>query len=189
MINLGYFKPSFRQIVENCFFPNAIMRYLVVMRKFSYYCYRDGAFNKIVSFYYRIMLRKLGMRLGFSIGPNVFGYALRIPHFGTIVVGDHNEIGNYAVLHTSTCITSNNKQIGNGLALCTGAKITSCTKLGDAVTIAANSVVTKDFNQSNLLLVGMPANIKRSSRPWYLLSNEYEQRFNQIEELKKQMAI
>lgn len=45
-----------------------------------------------------------------------------IPHYGTIVVGGTNIIGNFAVLHTSTYITANHKIIGNGLYLSTGAK-------------------------------------------------------------------
>lgn len=63
--------------------------------------------------------------MGITIVYNVFGYGLVIPHYGTIVVGESNNIGNYAVLHTSTCISSNGKIIGNGLYLSTGAKITS----------------------------------------------------------------
>lgn len=64
-----------------------------------------------------------GMKLGFTIAENVFGYGLVIPHYGTIVVGSGNRIGNYAVLHTSTCITAGKKNIGDGLYLSTGAKV------------------------------------------------------------------
>lgn len=60
-----------------------------------------------------------GMKLGFTIAENVFGYGLVIPHYGTIVVGSGNRIGNYAVLHTSTCITAGKKNIGDGLYLST----------------------------------------------------------------------
>ena len=53
-------------------------------------------------YYYKYRFRKLGMKLGFTISENVFGYGLVIPHYGTIVVGSGNRVGNYAVLHTST---------------------------------------------------------------------------------------
>lgn len=70
----------------------------------------------------KIRYKSLGIKLGFTIPINVFGYGLVIPHYGTIVVGAGNTIGNYAVLHTSTCITAGNKIIGDALYLSTGAK-------------------------------------------------------------------
>ncbi len=51
----------------------------------------------------------LGMKLGYSIGYKCFSYGLVLPHYGTIVVGNSNRIGKYAVLHTSTCITAGKK--------------------------------------------------------------------------------
>lgn len=56
----------------------------------------------------------MGIKLGFSIGYDVFGYGLHIPHYGTIVVNGICKIGNYAVLHTSTCIGGAGKVIGDG---------------------------------------------------------------------------
>lgn len=85
--------------------------------------------------YYHYLHRKLGMKLGFTIGKDVFGYGLVIPHYGTIVVGENNRCGNYCVLQTSTCISNNEKKIGNALYLATGAKITSRCILGDNVSV------------------------------------------------------
>lgn len=129
---------------------------------------------------------RLGIKLGFSIGYNVFGYGLVIPHHGTIVVGGNNKIGNYAVLHTSTCITDYNKVIGDGLYLSTGAKITTSSDLGDGITIAANSVVTKGFEDGFALLAGMPANKKSDRKIWYEQENKaHLKRVLEIEKLKK----
>ena len=83
------------------------------------------------------------MKLGFSISENVFGYGLVIPHYGTIVVGSGNHIGNYAVLHTSTCVTAGNKIIGDGMYLSTGAKVLGDIELGNFTTIGANAVAHK----------------------------------------------
>lgn len=124
------------------------------------------------------------MKLGFSIGCDVFGYGLVLPHYGTIVVGISNHIGNYAVLHTSTCISDNGKVIGDGLYLSTGAKITSKVTLGRGVSVGANSVVNKDFGD-NVLLAGMPAEVKRSRKIWYEEENSIHfDRVKKVENLK-----
>lgn len=128
--------------------------------------------------------------MGFSISADVFGYGLVIPHYGTIVIGGPNNIGNYAVLHTSTCITANGKEIGNGLYLSTGAKLTSKLVLGDNVSIGANSVVNKSFPDGNIMIAGVPAVVKKSAEAWYILNKgTYYQRVKEIEDLKKKCLI
>ena len=42
MMNRGYFKPSFMQKIKNILLPDYIMRYLVAMRKLSYYSQQGG---------------------------------------------------------------------------------------------------------------------------------------------------
>ena len=48
----------------------------------------------------------------------------------------------------------------------TEGKITSKVTLGNGVSIGANSVVNKDCGD-NVLLVGMPAVVKRPRKIWY----------------------
>ena len=134
--------------------------------------------------------RRLGMKLGFSIGINSFGYGLVIPHHGTIVVGCSNRIGNYAVLHTSTCITEVNRNIGDGLYLSTGAKITTKGDIGNGVTIAANSVVTKNYSEGYALLAGMPAEKKADRKIWYEQENgEHLKRVIEIERIRETLGL
>lgn len=110
-----------------------------------------------------------------------------IPHYGTIVVGDGNQIGNYAVLHTSICITAGKRHIGDGLYCSAGSKIIGDINLGNYVTIGANAVVNRTF-ESNALLVGIPAENKRESQPWFS-GGTYLERVNKCEDLKKQMGL
>ena len=133
---------------------------------------------------------RLSRKLGFSIGYDVFDYGLIIPHYGTIVVGNTNRIGSYAVLHTSTCIIDTGRKIGRALSLSTGAKITGGEILGDHVVVAANSIVTKSFPEGNLMLAGMPA-IKKSDLPdWYSsLRGESKRRVDAVEKLKIETRI
>jgi len=190
MMNRGYFKPSLVQRIKNLLVPDYTMRYLVAMRKCSYYSQWGGVRHCVSRIYNQYKYRRLGVKLGFSIGYECFGYGLVIPHYGTIVVGGPNRVGNYAVLHTSTCITARPKTIGNGLYLSTGAKITTGENLGDGVTIAANSVVTKGCQDGFALLAGMPAEMKNDRTVWYEYeSGLYNKRVEQIELIKNKMGI
>jgi len=130
----------------------------------------------------------LGAKLGFSIGYDVFGYGLRIPHPGTIVVGSSNKIGNYAVLHTSTCVTNNEKVIGDGFYCSTGVKMTSSLTLGNNISIGANSLVNKSYCGDNALLGGMPAKYIKDEAAWYIRDNNLW-KIEKIEERRKKYGL
>lgn len=139
--------------------------------------------------YHELRYRKLGIKLGFSIGSQSLGYGVVIPHYGTIVVGGSNRIGNYAVLHSSTCISGNGKIIGNALYLATGAKMTSQLNLGDNVSVGANSVVNKSF-PSNCMIAGVPAVRIKDAVAWYERDGEfYANKVKRVEELKQKMNL
>ena len=190
MMNLGYFMPTFNQRIKNMLWPNKVMKFLFLMRKCQYYSGIPGNINKLIYIYYKYRYNRLSLKLGFSIAPNVFGYGLVIPHYGTIVVGPTNTIGNYCVLHSSTCISGNGKNIGDALYLSTGAKITAKVNLGNNISIGANSVVTKSFKENNLLLVGIPASIKGSSSAWYSRDGEeFHRKQRACETLKFELGL
>lgn len=172
----------------SCFSGGGIVDYLKAMRCYSYYKGKNTPFSLICQHYYGIRFRRLGQKLSFSIGEDVFGYGLVIPHYGTIVVGNTNRIGNYAVLHTSTCISSKSSEIGDGLYLSTGAKITQKVILGNGVMVAANSVVNKSY-ENNSLIVGAPAKPIGERAIWYSEEPIFQTRVDQIEQLKKTIQI
>lgn len=191
MMNRGKFQWSIMDRIKNVFFPDYIMYYLKSMRVCQYYsnCKTPRGYLMFSILYHKIRFKRLGIKLGFSIGPGTLGYGVVIPHHGTIVVGGSNRIGNYAVLHTSTCITNNTNLIGDGLYLSTGAKITSQVSLGNNVSIAANSVVKSSFS-GNKLLVGAPAVEKRSTKPWFIRDGEgFTQRVSNVEDLKIKLDL
>ena len=129
------------------------------------------------------------MKLGFSIGYNCFGYGLVLPHYGTIVVGPSNRIGNYALLHTSTCITDNGKLIGDAFYLSTGAKMTTRVVLGDNISVGANSLVNKS-SSGNVLLAGTPAKEIKAALPWYERDGEpYFNKVRRVESLKEKIGV
>ena len=61
--------------------------------------------------------------------------------------------------------------------------------LSDCVTIAANSVVAKSIADSNVILAGMPAVVKKTSGSWAEKSHNYIDRIKKIEELRIKMNI
>lgn len=186
IMNRGKQKQSLRDKFVGIFKPDWIMLYLRLMRKTDYY----RSIGNKRWLYYSWRYNKLGIKLGFTISYKAFGYGLVIPHYGTIVVGEDNHIGNYAVLFTSTCINGKQRIIGDGLYLSTGVKITSGENIGNNVSIAANSVVTKSFPNNNVLLAGMPAKVKSDSNPWYIRDGAmWESRVARCEELKKEMKL
>ena len=184
MMNRGDFYLSFKQKILKYLGFDPILSYLETMRKASYYSNRCGVKN----IYYSLKFKRLSLKLGFSIGKDVFGYGLVIPHYGTIVVGNSCKIGNYAVLHTSICISYNEKLIGDGLYAATGMKMTSKLTLGNNVSVGANSLVNKSFLEDGILLGGTPAKILKEEKPWYVRDKRIE-RGNKIEKLKKEMGL
>lgn len=179
---LYFFQPSHIEIIN-------LLRY---MRMTCYYkgLKNPSFFDRFRGMWSSYMYEKISIRLGFSIGYNVFGYGLVIPHYGTIVINAGVRAGNYCVIHTSTCIGGNSKTIGNGLYLSAGAKIMGKVALGNGVSIAANSLVNKSSG-SNVLLVGSPAIVKKQDYPfwWERDGIMYAQRVAEIENLKKQMKL
>ena len=166
------------------------MKYMKAMRKVQYYSHCNVTGGGIFLIINKIKVFRISRKLGFSIGYDACDYGLVIPHHGTIVVGNTNRIGPYAVLHTSTCITDTGRKIGKGLSLSTGAKITGGEVLGDHITVAANSVVTRSFPEGNALLVGIPAIKKRGYTDWYSsLTGEWKRRVYEVENLKIKMGI
>ena len=180
-------RKGFFNALKTFFLPNNIRAFLKEMRMVSYYKHQKGLLNKLIYSFHYTKYRKLGLKLGFSIGYDTLGYGVVIPHYGTIVVGGSNRIGNYAVLHTSTCISDNGKIIGDGLYLSTGAKITSKIKLGNNISIGANSLVNKNCEQDNVLLAGMPAKIIKQEETWYI-RDSFDKKVKTVEELRKLYA-
>ena len=114
-----------------------------------------------------------------------------IPHYGTIVVGDDNRCGNYCVLHTSICISGERggKRIGDALYASSGCRINKPITLGNNVQICSNSVVNKSITDNDIVLGGMPAQIKKTNVAIWYEGWEAEDWKNKVEQLKMQMGL
>lgn len=174
MMNTGKFRLSIAKRMMVLLGFNPIFHYLNILRHLEYYDYKSKNSGTIGNRFFSLMrsiqklrLNRMGPKLGFSIDPNVLDYGVSLPHWGTIVIGSGNRIGKYAVFHTSTCVPMGVKRIGDYLYVSTGAKITKKDiVLGDNITIAANSVCTRDCPTNNVLLVGAPASVVSEQKRW-----------------------
>ena len=119
----------------------------------------------------RLWFRRLSVRLGFSIGPNIFGPGLAIVHYGLIVIDPTTRIGKNCRIHQGVHIGGAaqfvdpadlhkfSPRIGDNAYLGPGAKLYGPIRLGDNVTVGANAVVTKSYEEAGLTLAGIPARV------------------------------
>lgn len=190
MMNTGKFNRSLKSKILGLLIPQyKILRYLKLMRKCQYYDYKPKR-GGVLGIYYRYLYAIIGGSLGYSIGFHVFGYGLTLNHYGTIIVGDTNRIGNFALIDTCTNIGDAKSIIGNYLYVGPGVKIIKHVELGDNVMIGANSVVNKSFSNGNVVIAGVPAEIKKTQKPWYIVDKEdVKKRVEAINNMKMKMNV
>jgi serine O-acetyltransferase len=135
-------------------------QYIKRLRYTAYYINRKSflppPLSKLLVYYSRYRLQRLGLKTGYTIGPNTFGKGLLIPHTGTIVVNGTARYGSYCVLQCGVNISENAKG-GDHIYFGTGSKIMRDTYIADDVIIGANAVVTKDVITPNIVVGGIPA--------------------------------
>ena len=144
------------------FMMNPIVRFQRRLRKVEYLtnCKSNHYFLKMYCTFLKMMNVRLGIRLGFSIPINTIGPGLCLPHYGTIVISKNACIGKNCRIHPGVSIGTYHgaPSIGDNVYIGPGAKLFGGISIGDNVSIGANSVVTKNFNQ-NVSIAGVPASI------------------------------
>ena len=143
----------------------SIWKFQKLLRKTELFYNLSRKKNKYYPLYILIRRKKekIGHRLGLSIEINVFQEGLRIFHYGEIVVNGYCEIGKNCKLHGGNCIGNNGKthhapRIGDNCDVGFGSVIIGDITLGDNITIGANSLVNKSFN-NNIVIAGSPAKV------------------------------
>ncbi len=109
----------------------------------------------------RAYLKFLGIWMGLSIPPGVFGRGLSVPHYGSVVVNDKVRAGRFCRIHSATNLGEVNgaaPQLGDGVYVGPGAVLYGGIKLGSGAVVGANSVVNKDV-QSQGVVAGAPARV------------------------------
>ena len=163
MLSMGM-KLSFKAILTD-----PLVRFVIVLRflEFLSNTKKSQLLVFMVKFYYR----RLSVRLGFSIGPNIFGPGLAIVHYGLLIIDPTTRIGKNCRIHMGVHIGGAaqfvetgtehlySPRIGDNVYIGPGAKIYGPVKIGNNCVIGANSVVTKSFEGDGLTIAGVPAKI------------------------------
>jgi serine O-acetyltransferase len=115
--------------------------------------------------------RRLSVKVGFSLGPNIFGPGVAIVHYGLLVIDPTTRIGKNCRIHMGTHIGGAaqfvppeeahkySPRIGDNVYLGPGCKLYGPIVLGDDCVVGANAVVTQSFPQNGLVLAGVPAKV------------------------------
>ena len=135
-------------------FTNSRCKFLRTLRMLEFLINTNS--SKLFVFIYRRRLLALSERLGITIGPNCFGKGLYIPHYGSIVINGTAKFGD-------NCIIQNGVNVSKCFVflvfiyLGAGAKLLIGVHLADNIIVGANAVVTKSFEEQNIVIAGIPA--------------------------------
>ena len=151
-------KPSIIEKVKN-----PTYRYQRLLRKCELLNNTNGfsLITKPLYFIYKMRLRSLALKLGFSISENTCGKGLSLPHYGTIIINPKCTIGDNCRIHAGVNIGSDARgsgvpHIGNNVYIGPGAKIFGDIIIGDYSVIGANAVVNESFSGRGSI-AGIPA--------------------------------
>ena len=145
-------------------FFDSIWKYEIVLRKCEYH---KNTNHRLLYYFYKYRLNRMGEKLTLKFEPNVFGPGLSIAHYGTIIVNPNARVGANCRIHEGVTIgatngSSNAPKIGDNCFIGSGAKIIGDITIGNNVAIGAGAVVVSDI-KDNVTVGGVPAKIIRNN--------------------------
>lgn len=142
---------------------NEIYQYQYLLRTIEYYinCKKNW-YHKPVYYFYKYLFKKWSLKLGFSISPNCFDSGLCIGHYGYIVINGRVKIGKNCSINPGVVLGENHfdgsvPTLGDDIYIAPGVKIIGNVSIANGVTLAANTVVTKDILEPYTTWGGIPA--------------------------------
>lgn len=151
------------------FLFDPLLRFVLISRYLEFLVNTNK--NKLVLFLVKFFYRRLSIKLGFSLGPNIFGPGLAIVHYGLLIIDPTTRIGKNCRIHMGVHIGGAayfvepgtehlySPRIGDNVYIGPGAKIYGPVKIGNNCVIGANAVVTKSFEGDGLTIAGVPAKV------------------------------
>lgn len=133
---------------------NVIYKYLYCLRKVAYF-YNTHK-NRLGLMFWELMLKHYSVQTGITIDPNSFGKGLYLPHYGYIVVNPSAHFGENCVVQCGVNV-SESVVGGDSVYLGAGCKLMIGVHIKTGTIVGANAVVTKDFDEENIVIAGIPA--------------------------------
>lgn len=164
LCRFGNTAPSFKDLVlhNEVWY---IFNYIRHIRYIEYY-QKKGLLYKPLLLWHFLRYKHLGFKLHYTIYPNTIGPGFRIYHVGGFThVGKNVKIGKNCTMLPGVVFGNKTEAdddrpviVGDNCYLGLNAKILGPVKIGNNVTVGANSVVTKDI-PDNAIVGGVPAKI------------------------------
>ena len=133
---------------------NVIYKFLYCLRKVAYLC--NTKKSKLRIKFWQLLLTHYSVKTGITIGPNCFGKGLYLPHYGYIVVNSSARFGDNCVVQCGVNV-SESVVGGDNIYLGTGSKLMIGVSIKTGTIVGANAVVTKSFDEENIVVAGIPA--------------------------------
>lgn len=137
-----------------------IWKYQKLLRKSEYF---HNTNKKIRFFITNFKKNKYGLKYGLSIYVNCIDSGLHIWHSGNIAINPYAKIGKFCQMHGNCCVGNKGiyknydaPSIGDNCDIGFGAILIGDINIGNNVKIGAGAVVTKSFEE-NQILAGNPA--------------------------------
>lgn len=118
-------------------------------------------YNLIGGGYYYLKWRRLWIKTGIQIHPNIFGPGLCITHHAFVHVDPPTIVGKNCSLFPMVLFGKNRPgriEVGDNVKIGTGVTILAPCKIGSNVFIGAGAVVNKDV-PDNSVVAGVPAKV------------------------------
>lgn len=145
-----------------------IYHFLYHLRHVEYYtnCRGTCILRKLCYLYHFVIFKRLSFKLHIFIYPNSCGYGLKISHCGDFThIAKGCIIGNNCEILPGVVFGKKNGPsvhtiVGDNCSFGLGARILGSVRIGNNVTIGANTIITKDI-PDNAVVGGVPAKIIR----------------------------
>ena len=159
--------PSFKGKLRSFLF-NLSYRFIRVLRRYEYVlnC-KKGLLRDLELLFLAPYYKHIMVKCGYHISPNVLGAGCGIHCLGPVIMNGGVSIGENTRIHigvhlgTGAGYANAAPKVGRNCYLGPGAKLFGNITLSDCTVVGANAVVNKSCDKSNVLLVGVPAAVKK----------------------------
>ncbi len=141
-----------------------IYYYIKALRKYEYYSnlLSSGKKTALIGYAFnRVRYLFWGTLFGYEIPPNTCGKGLKIGHIGSVVINSTSIVGKNCTIIGNVCLGSvwggKGPIIGDNVELGYGSIVVGNVKIGSNSFVGSGAVVTKDFPEEGVKLVGVPA--------------------------------
>lgn len=139
-------------------------RYLKCLRHCEYHSNNHGFLHKLLYYWYKIRLGRLGSKYHIDIPLNAVGYGVRLLHIsgGGGILLNICKAGNYCGFNSGVLLGQKGRDekpiLGDHVVFSPGSKAIGAVTIGNNVVVAPNAVVVKDV-RDNCVVGGVPAKV------------------------------